>query len=82
MDKVTHFEIPVENLERAKKFYKSIFDWGLTPVPELEYTLLQTVEVDEKTRVPKEAGAVNGGMMQRTDVFKAPIITISVENID
>lgn len=82
MDKVIHFEIPVDNLRRAKKFYKNAFDWGMNPVPEMEYTLLGTVEVDEKTRMPKESGAINGGMMQRTDIFKAPIITISVENID
>jgi len=27
MDKVVHFEIPVEELERAQKFYKSVFGW-------------------------------------------------------
>jgi predicted enzyme related to lactoylglutathione lyase len=82
LDKVVHFEIPVDNLERAKKFYKSAFDWGMNPVPEMEYTLLGTVEVDEKTQMPKESGAINGGMTQRDDTIKNPVITISVEDID
>jgi predicted enzyme related to lactoylglutathione lyase len=82
LDKVVHFEIPVDNLERAKKFYKSAFDWGMNPMPEMEYTLLGTVEVDEKTQMPKEAGAINGGMTQRDDTIKNPVITISVEDID
>jgi predicted enzyme related to lactoylglutathione lyase len=82
MEKVVHFEIPVDDLERAKKFYKTAFDWAINPVPEMEYTLLGTVGVDEKTQMPKEGGEINGGMMLRTDIFKAPIITISVENIN
>ena len=81
MDKVVHFEIPVDNLERAKKFYKTAFDWALTPMPQMEYTLLNTVEVDEKN-MPKETGAINGGMMKRGEAIKNVVITISVENMD
>lgn len=29
MDKVVHFEIPTDDLDRAKKFYSSIFSWEL-----------------------------------------------------
>ena len=29
MDKVVHFEIPVDDRDRAKEFYSSIFDWDL-----------------------------------------------------
>jgi predicted enzyme related to lactoylglutathione lyase len=82
LDKVIHFEIPVDDLERAKNFYKTVFGWGLTSVPEMEYTLIQTVEVDEATQMPKEAGAINGGMMQRTELWKNPIITVHVGDID
>lgn len=32
--------------------------------------------------MPKEPGAINGGMMQRSALIKCPVITISVENID
>ncbi len=81
LDKVIHFEIPVDNLERAQKFYKQGFGWIITPVPELKYTLLSTVEVDENN-MPKERGAVNGGMMQRSDEIKCLVLTIGVENID
>ena len=81
MDKVVHFEIPVDNLERAQKFYKSAFDWMLKPEPQINYTIVRTTEVDE-SNMPKEAGAINGGMMQRKDPIKNPVITISVENID
>jgi uncharacterized protein len=81
LDKVVHFEIPVDNLERAKKFYKTAFNWALNPMPQMEYTLLNTVEVDEKN-MPKEPGAINGGMMKRGEAIKNVVITISVENMD
>ncbi len=81
MDKVIHFEIPVDNLERAKNFYKTAFNWLISPVPELQYTILGTVEVDQMN-MPKESGAINGGMMQRSDKIKTPVLTIGVENID
>ena len=81
LDKVIHFEIPVDNLERAKNFYKIAFNWMISPVPELQYTILGTVEVDQMN-MPKESGAINGGMMQRSDKIKTPVLTIGVENID
>ena len=81
MDKVVHFEIPADNVERAKKFYQETFDWKITPVPQMNYTLLGTVEIDEKN-MPKEAGAINGGLMERSFGIKGPVLTISVDNID
>ena len=81
MGKVVHFEIPADNLARAKKFYSTVFGWILNEFPEMEYTIVRTVESDENG-MPKEPGAINGGMLQRQDPVKAPIITISVDNMD
>ncbi len=85
MNKVVHFEIPVDDLARAKKFYSSIFGWEITdwPMPGgVTYTGVRTVSVDEKTFIPKEPGAINGGMTQRSKQVPTPIITISVSSID
>ena len=67
MDKVVHFEIPVDDLKRAQNFYKIIFGWTIEPMPKMNYTILITVEVDEKF-MPKEKGAINGGMMKRDKI--------------
>lgn len=82
MDKVVHFEIPADNLARAKKFYSSVFGWKLEDAPEMEYTMVSTVEVDPKTRMPRESGAINGGMMKRMEAVKGPVVTINVDDID
>jgi predicted enzyme related to lactoylglutathione lyase len=81
MDKVVHFEIPADNLARAKRFYNTVFGWKMIEIPEMEYVMVGTVESDENG-IPKETGAINGGMLERQDPVKSPVITINVKNID
>lgn len=85
MDKLVHFEIPSDNLERAKQFYSSIFGWELQeyPMPDgTKYIGARTVPVDESTRLPKEPGAINGGLMERTKAVTAPVFAINVKSVD
>jgi predicted enzyme related to lactoylglutathione lyase len=81
MDRIVHFEIPADDLARAKKFYSTVFGWKMNEMPEMEYVLVGTVESDQNG-MPKEPGAINGGMMERQEPVKAPVITISVKSID
>ncbi len=84
MDKVVHFEIPVDDEARAKEFYGSIFDWDLNEADMgggVVYTTVGTVATDEKMQ-PKEPGAINGGIMKRSSDTPAPVITILVDSID
>jgi predicted enzyme related to lactoylglutathione lyase len=65
MDKVTHFHIPVDDMVRAKKFYKSIFGWEIKETGMgMDYQLVTTVAVDEKG-MPREPGAINGALYLR-----------------
>ena len=85
MGKVVHFEIPADDLDRARSFYGKVFGWRIDTMPMPgggEYTGLTTTAVDEKTMTPTEPGAINGGMMQRDAATPAPVITIDVEDID
>jgi predicted enzyme related to lactoylglutathione lyase len=84
MDKVVHFEIPVDDTARAKEFYGSIFDWDLSDSDMgggMVYTTAGTVATDENMR-PTEPGAINGGIMKRTSDTPTPVITIQVDSID
>lgn len=80
MDKVQHFEIPADDVERAKKFYSEVFGWKISDVPGMNYTLLYTAEVD-KNNMAKEKGVINGGMMER-GVVKSPVIVVTVASIE
>jgi predicted enzyme related to lactoylglutathione lyase len=84
MDKVVHFEIPVDDEARAKEFYGSIFEWDLESADMgggVTYTTAMTVPVDENM-LAKEPGAINGGIMRRTADTPTPVITIQVGSID
>lgn len=81
MDKVIHFEIPVEQFGRAQEFYGAAFGWQITKVPQFDYAIVRTSPVDEK-HMPMEKGAINGGMLKRQGELKSPIITIGVGDID
>jgi uncharacterized protein len=81
MRSVVHFEIPADDVARAKEFYRSVFDWQLQDMPEMDYTIVRTTEVDEN-QMPTTAGAINGGLMRRSSETPAPVLTIDVESID
>ena len=83
MDKVVHFEIPVDDLDRAKGFYSSVFGWGLQTMPDMQdYTIAMTTETDEQTQSPRAPGAINGALMRRMGQASSPVITIQVDAID
>jgi len=82
MDKVVHFEIPVDDLTRAKEFYGSVFGWGLQTMEQMnDYTIVHTTPTDENES-PTEPGGINGGMMKRSADAPAPVITINVDAVD
>ncbi|HXZ97985.1 MAG TPA: VOC family protein [Candidatus Acidoferrum sp.] len=81
MGKVVHFEIPADDLLRAKKFYSTVFGWSMNEMPEMEYVMVGTTESNENG-MPREPGAINGGMLKRQDPVRNPVVTIDVESID
>jgi predicted enzyme related to lactoylglutathione lyase len=83
MNPVIHFEMPAEDKERVRKFYESAFGWQTTPLgPELDdFVLAFTIETDEKTRMPKKRGAINGGFYKKTEPGQGVKLTILVEDI-
>ena len=79
MNSIIHFEIPVDNMSRAEKFYKELFGWQIDSVPELTYSLVTTTSIGENGSITP--GAINGGMMQRQGEFKNPILVIHTKDI-
>jgi uncharacterized protein len=78
---VVHFEIPDDDLARAKAFYSAAFEWRLQQAPGLEYVLAGTTPIDAQQR-PATPGAINGGILRRQAPIKSPVITINVNSID
>src|SRR6266568_1134066 len=80
--RVVHFEIPADNEERAKTFYQKAFGWDISKYPGMEYHMVGTTEVDQKTRQPTAPGAINGGLTKRKSEVKNTVITVDVADIE
>ena len=81
---VVHFEIPADDLDRAKTFYGSVFGWQITTMPMGggDYTGVTTTPVDQQTMMPKAPGAINGALVERDESTPATVVTIDVDAID
>ena len=66
---VSHFEIYADDPDKLAKFYTSMFDWQITPVPGMDYQLIHTAETDAQGML-KQTGAINGGIAKRPDGFR------------
>jgi len=83
MSRVVHFEIPADNLERAKKFYSDNFGWTLKQLGADmgDYVLAHTGPTDEKG-MPQDRAFINGGLMKRDPSASSPVIVIAVGDTD
>jgi predicted enzyme related to lactoylglutathione lyase len=80
--RIVHFEIPFDDSERAREFYREAFGWELMELPDMNYTLVTTGPSDPTTG-PTEPGFINGGMQQRDPAtVGTPVLVIDVEDID
>jgi len=68
---VSHFEIYANDPEKLSHFYTTLFDWQIEKTSGADgqpYRIARTVDVDEQ-RMPKAAGAINGGIVKRPDGY-------------
>ena len=80
--RVVHFEVPIDDVERATGFYQDVFGWQIMPMPELDYYGVSTGPTGENG-MPSEPGYIGGGMFTRTpNSPSTPMITIDVDDID
>jgi len=80
---ITHFEIPADNVERAKRFYEKIFDWKIEKYDKGgDYWFVMTTEVGDDELTPKEPGAINGGLVKRDKPNEPFLNYITVDSID
>ena len=58
-DKVSWFEMPADDVNRASKFYSKVFNWATPPMGN-DATFALTVAADNNGN-PTEVGGINGG---------------------
>ena len=82
MNPVVHFELPVEDRDRASDFYAGAFGWEAQKFgPEMgNYTVVSTSERGENG-YPKNPGMINGGLFQKNGDNQYPSVVIAVDDI-
>ena len=79
--KVVHFEVPFDDGDRARSFYKEAFGWQVMEMPEMGYTIVMTGPSNDSG--PTESGFINGGMLSREQAaHSGPVVVVDVESID
>jgi uncharacterized protein len=73
-NRITHFEIPSDNPEKAMEFYKKVFQWQFVKFGDDPYWLVMTGDQSQP--------GINGGLMKKRDPRQPVVNSISVNNID
>ncbi|MBX4192109.1 VOC family protein [Candidatus Parcubacteria bacterium] len=94
MNRVVHFEIHVDDVERAKKFYSDVFGWEMQQMGSDfgNYVVIKTGPGPDEIaqgKVTMENVGINGGMMKRNAPKPAEgmspmafVCIVGVDNID
>lgn len=75
MSAIVHFDVPAEDPERAKKFYAALFDWKYENVPQFQYNLISTTNLDGTP-------GVGGGLGKRMDPSQRMMNYFGVKSIE
>ncbi|UCD12887.1 MAG: VOC family protein [Thermoplasmatales archaeon] len=76
MPTIIHFDIPADDIERAKKFYTELFGWKIEKAPgPMEYLFIST------TNEKGEEG-VGGGMTKRDKPHETITNFVDVPSVD
>jgi uncharacterized protein len=71
---IVHFEIPADDLKRAKKFYEKALGWKISDPWKMDYYMVETKD--------KGKDGINGGMMLRKMPGQPFMNYIAVDSID
>jgi len=72
MGEIIYFELPADDLARARKFYKKLFAWQFEKVPKWDYWMITTGGKD----------ALCGGLTKREKTIKSVVNYIDVESVE
>ena len=70
MSGIVHFEIPADDMQRAKTFYSQLFGWNIQGVQGMDYSMIDV------------HAAPGGGMMKRMHPDQQIINYIGVPSVD
>jgi uncharacterized protein len=78
-NKVTHFAIHIDDMERAKKFYDEVFNWGFNSYGPSDFLQIQSDKTENAMPIGALQSRTYSPVPEKTIGFEC---TIGVESID
>jgi predicted enzyme related to lactoylglutathione lyase len=84
MPNIAYFEIPADNIDRAKRFYQSVLGWKIEPTKTpMDPALAASMQYHDIITGDAKEGTMNMGGMYKRQMPDTPIIDyIMVDNLD
>ncbi len=83
MPTIVHFDIPVDDLERARKFYTELFGWKIQKVQEdMPYLFIETTDAEGKKSLVGGMGEREFPEQRITNFIGVPSIEEYLTKID
>ena len=80
MSPVVFFEMPANDMNRAKSFYEKVLGWNILPTYEIYFFALTTPS--DENKIPKGIGQINGGIQKKDETIGSLRLMISVMDLD
>ena len=80
MSPAVFFEMPANDMNRAKEFYEKVLGWYISPDYENYYFALTTLS--DENKIPKVVGQINGGIQKKDDTIDKLRLMIHVTDLD
>ena len=83
MANIAYFEIPADNVDRAKHFYKGLLGWKIAPtVHSMDPKMMAAMEYQDIILGDAKEGTMNMGGMYKRQMTEPIINYVMVENLD
>ena len=78
---VFYFELPANDMGRAKSFYENVFGWNVQCSYE-NYYKADTAGIIDGGGLSQISGTINGGIQKKDETIGCVRIVINVQNLD
>lgn len=82
----SYFEVPVDNLDRARKFYSEVFDWKIekedTKIPDQPFQDYYLITHSDEQFQQQSHPTLLGGMIKRQQAGQSITVYIDVDSLD
>ena len=82
MPNIVYFEIPVDNVDRAKHFYESLLGWKIEPNKTMDPVAVTAVQYQDVITGEAKEGTLNMGGMYKRKMPEPTINYVMVEDFD